>query len=484
MDHKEARKVLQELERRAGPRLRLDPDAILFGPQRAFVEDDNQFKIACCSRRAGKSTGIAYELVKAGLKYEREVIPYITLTRDTAKLIIWPALNLLDKQLGLGLEFKENTGDIVFPNKARIVLRGCDDRNQVEKLRGPRYPIAVIDEAQAFPSFLEELIDDVLVPATVDFHGQIMVTGTPNAACRGIFYEMCQGRLKNAWSQHNWTLRDNPHLRDVDKWLASLRKRKGWTEQHPTYLREYCGQWVRDSSGLVYKVDENKNLVYGWEDDGDWNYVLGIDLGFSSPTAFVVVAYSASRGEIVAVESYKESGLIPSAVAARVEQLMQIYDFESIVADSGGFGKGYVEEMKTTYGLPIQDADKAGKVFAIEALNGGFSSGAAKVDHSANADLWEELTLLQWKMDKLEHGRFVEDVARFHNHLCDAFLYASSACHGWVMDYEQNPPKEGTLEWYQAREEAIEAADEEAYNRTKSALWWDDGAVDGIDWVV
>ena len=166
---KEARRILAEAARRAEKRNALDPAKLLFGPQRDFVLDKSRNKAAVCSRRAGKSYSIAFMLLQHALKYERSINPYITLTRDSGKDILWPALYDLDTKLDLKLKFRENTGDIILPNKSKIIIRGADDKRQIEKLRGPKYPIAVIDEAQGFPHFLHDLIEDVLEPATLDY---------------------------------------------------------------------------------------------------------------------------------------------------------------------------------------------------------------------------------------------------------------------------------------------------------------------------
>ena len=240
---KEARRILAEAARRAEKRNALDPAKLLFGPQRDFVLDKSRNKAAVCSRRAGKSYSIAFMLLEHALKHERSINPYITLTRDSGKDILWPALYDLDTKLGLNLRFRENTGDIILPNKSKIIIRGADDKRQIEKLRGPKYPIAVVDEAQGFPHFLHDLIEDVLEPATLDYDGQIVVTGTPNSACAGAFYNLTNKEA--GWAIHSWTLRDNPHIPDVESWLDRKRKQKAWDDNHPTYLREYCGVCTR-----------------------------------------------------------------------------------------------------------------------------------------------------------------------------------------------------------------------------------------------
>ena len=157
-----AKRVIAEASRRAAKRKSLDADSLLFGPQKAFVADNSRNKVAVCSRRAGKSYSIAFMLLQHAMTNERSINPYITLTRDSGKDILWPALHDLNDKLDLKLRFRENTGDIILPNKSKIIIRGADDKRQIEKLRGPKYPIAVIDEAQGFPHFLHDLIEQVL----------------------------------------------------------------------------------------------------------------------------------------------------------------------------------------------------------------------------------------------------------------------------------------------------------------------------------
>ena len=456
MSQAEAMKVLEEAQKRLNQQRSVDA-SLLFGPQREFVNDASKSKIAVCSRRAGKSFGVAHMLLNAGLKHERSIVPYITLTRDTGKDILWPALRSIGDACNLPLRYRENTGDVVLPNKSKIIIRGAEDRRQIEKLRGPAYPIAIVDEAQGFPYFLHDLIEDVLEPATPDYNGQIVLTGTPNAACAGPFYDMCE-RMPG-WSVHKWTLRDNPHLPAVEEWLKRKREQKGWNTNNPTYLREYCGVWIRDATGLVYKMEEAHNVVPSFVDHGDTEYVLGVDLGFDDPTAFVVLAYSRMSGKATVLESYKQSGLIPSAVAARIERLMRKYPLTRVVVDAGGLGKGYVEEMKRTFSLPVVAADKSNKVGYIAMLNGDLMSGRLEIVGSGNPELIDEMRILQWDLDKMSKNHWVVDDKRFADHLCDAMLYGWRACRHYEDEWQHAAPKAGSLEAIQAEADRMEAED-------------------------
>ncbi len=69
------------------------------------------------------------------------------------------------------------------------MLGGAQDKDEVDKWRGPKYSLCVIDEGQSMrSSILSTLIEDVLEPATLDLDGSIWMFGTPNASSSGYFY--------------------------------------------------------------------------------------------------------------------------------------------------------------------------------------------------------------------------------------------------------------------------------------------------------
>ena len=79
-DRSRQRKALIETIRRAETTAKVDFNALLFKQQRDFVEDPARLKAAVCSRRAGKSEGIAHLLLKEALSQKDVLLPYITLT--------------------------------------------------------------------------------------------------------------------------------------------------------------------------------------------------------------------------------------------------------------------------------------------------------------------------------------------------------------------------------------------------------------------
>ncbi len=473
MDKESAKRVLEEVRRRARRKQALDPNELLFGPQRAFATQNSRAKAACCGRRSGKTYALAYMLLEAGMRYPRSYPLYVTMARSEAKRIIWEPLHYFNDTHRLGLEFKQHTGEVHMPNGSIILLQGANSRRDIDKGRGKKYPIVVIDEAQSFPHTLfDYMIDEVFEPATVDYQGTIVVTGTPNASCTGPFHDIATG-ISGGWHVHNWTMLDNTEILrdipdgDIDTEMDKICERRGWDRNHPGFLREYMGKWVRDENDLVFSINTERNTCEKLPAGLDYQYVLGVDLGFNDPCAFVVLAYSHTNGYCYVVESYKEGGLSPSDSAVEVEKIRQRYPIHKIVADTGGIGKGYVEEWRK-YGISAEPAAKGKKVAFLEFMNGDLRSGALKL-LPGNEELLDEMTMLQWDPYKMQRGKFDFD-KKFADHLCDALLYGWRECKHHTYMPEELPPQPGSKEWYAEQEkkwveEAIEGT-------TDSRQWW------------
>lgn len=479
MDDKRQKRVLQELARRKAAEAALEDTSDTFGAQTAFVNDASDFVAADCSRRAGKTHGIGRRLAKACYKYPGEMAAYVTLTRQTAKDILWPQLRQINALYGLGMEFKANTGDVTFPNGSKIVLRGLSSRSEGDKFRGPRYSAIVVDEAQAFPMWLEEVIHEDMGPACADFGASVALTGTPNAACRGFFHDVVHGHHPE-WSVHQWTLVDNPHLvannpkfTTSEEWLENYKKIRGLTGLEPGFQREYLGKWVRSLDGLVFKLKPNLNYVSEFNpEDGDWEYVLALDLGYNDPTAFVTLAFERNQGRVCVAESYKEAELTESRVVAKVERLMDKYDYVSIVADSGGYGKAIVEGMRQDYGIPVEPADKKKRLAAIERVNNALLNGSLTINTSECGSLIEEMEILQWDERKQENGVFEFD-KRFADHESDALRYGYMECQALLVGGALNDPEPGTPEYWSKFEENLWDAEERAMKDRDSSNWFD-----------
>jgi hypothetical protein len=237
-------------------------------------------------------------------------------------------------------------------------------------------------------------------------------------------------------------LEDNPSV-DAVAYEESLYKLDPTTRKQ---LRD--GVWVRDSGGLVYQFDPGKMQVDAAElvdpttrKTTLTKYVLAIDFGFTDSTAFAILGWRPHDKAVYLVESFKETKLTPSAVAEKVVELKETYKFDVMVGDIGGLGKGYVEEARRRFKLPIEAAEKQNKRGYIDLLNGALHNGEFRLVRGKNDALIAEMAELPWKDDrsKPEDG--------FEDHLCDAMLYGWRAAWAYLAKPAPVEPDQNTAEW-------------------------------------
>lgn len=428
----------------------------LFGPQLHFFLDRAKKKAAVCSRRAGKTEGVAAWLLEGARDSPGDKSVYIALSRNNCRMILWSTLQAIDRRHALGLEFKERDNQLVVvtPNKHEIWLAGCKDGAEIEKFRGLKLRRAAIDEGASYGPFLRSLVEDVLEPALVDLDGEICIIGTPGVVPSGYFYEITTGggfgrggKSAAKWSTHHWTLLQNPHIQlnkltphhraaelleaggdayvnpRAANYLAEKLEDNRWTDDNPTFRREWLGQWVLDNNALVYPYNPTINEFSAAElpTDGAWNFAIGVDVGHQEPTAFVVGCFRRGHPEIYIVHAEKHEGLIPSAVAVKIQALKKKWKAGRVIMDTGGIGKGYAEECSQRYGVAIEPAQKTKKLAFIEVMRGELLSGNIRVDPRAASELILEWQNLTWDEKKAEPDSSKED------HLSDAALYLCRA---------------------------------------------------------
>lgn len=414
---------LKEIKERQG-RVESELVDLNYPEQAKFVRDGAMFVAACTTRRAGKSSGLAYKFFRKAKKYQGSdlMMPYVSLTRDSARNIMWPVLQEISHKEGINADFKESSLTVKAFG-CEIKLFGADQKNFIDRLRGIKYPLGAIDEAQGFRSHIEELVDEVMSASISDFDedGQLVLTGTPGPVPKGFFYDVTQG--KGGFSIHKWSAFQNPYIK-AKKFVEELMKKKGWDWTHPTIRREWLGEWVADLDSLCYKFDDKLNRAQ-LPSHKDYTYVIGVDLGYDpDPTAFIVTAYNEYDPHLYILEEYQETKLIISDVSERIKYYLKKYPNAYIVMDAAD--KQAVEEMKQRYGLPITPAEKHGKAGFIELMNSDMKRGIIKV---VNAEgLIDDWMNLIWDS---ESDKRIED-KRYPNHRPDAALYAWRYCYNFL----------------------------------------------------
>ena len=472
--------LLKEIESRAAVKQFIISD-YLFKEQLDFVTDEETFATAVCSRRAGKSIACSAYMIHTALTRHGTVSLYVTLSRAGAKRIIWPSIMELNDTYKLGGITNIADLSMKFPNGSMIYLSGAKDQSEVSKFRGMALALAIVDEGQSFGHFLEELIDDVLSKALYDWNGKLRIIGTPPPIPSGYFHKICHSPQ---WKNFHWTMLQNPWI-EKKSGLTPMQliekdcKREGVTIDDPGIRRECFGEWVTDSNALVFKYTTEKNnyvelpTVKG---TGNWNYIIGIDLGYDDADALAILAYHDNLNAVFLVEEITRTKQTLSDLVDLIAAKIGRYNPHSIVMDAGGLGKKIVESISSRFSIGIKAAEKARKFEYIELLNDSLRTG--KFYARETGKFAEDTQKVEWDRDKSTGDRLVVS-DRFHSDITDAVLYAFRESLHFLSEPIADKIRPGTAEW---REKEVAEMEEAAIKMMESQKkdTFDPGA-DGSD---
>lgn len=419
-----------------------------FKEQLAFIRDPARFKVADCSRRAGKTVGIAADLIDTAIKSPNMASLYITLSRLNAKRILWPDLLAINRDYRLGGRPHETELTLTMPNGHIIYLSGAKDKSEVEKYRGFPLKKVYIDEAQAFRPYIQELVDEVLSKSLYDYNGVLALTGTPPPIPVGYFHEVAHSK---EWSRHSWTMFQNPHLKaksgrePMDLVLEDCR-RMGVSIDDPRIQRECFGKWTVDTNSLVFKYNPERNHYDELPTSRHWSHILGVDLGYSDADALAVIGWTKEDPKAYLIEESIKRKQGITELADEIERLIGIYEPLSVVMDTGGLGKKIAEEIRKRRALPIKAAEKSRKFEFIELLNDALRTQRflARRDSSFAQDCH----LVEWDRAKSSGDKLVVS-GSYHSDITDAVLYAYRESLHWLHVPEVLQPRPGTLEYNQ-----------------------------------
>ncbi len=397
-------------------------DDFLFQEQLAFVRDPARFAVACCSVRAGKTVACAADLIETAIKMDGTIGCYITLARSSAERIVWPELKKINRDFNLGGIPNESKLALVFPNDSTIYLMGGNDPEEIEKIRGlSNVALVYIDEMQALRQSVKGLIEDVVTKRLYDTNGRCRAIGTPGPVPAGYFYDIT--RESSKWARHHWTMFNNPWLeRKSGLTPGQLTDQdcaiRGVTTDDPSIRRENYGEWCRDESALLLNYDRDRNSF----DDlppGKYTYILGVDFGQRDLNFLSLLAFTQQSKVTYLVEEKYAQGQLTDDLAVDIKDVMSRYDVAKIVCDTGGLGLAIAEDLKARYGLPLEGADKKGKMSNYALLNNALRTGMFKAKHSTL--FATDCNLLQRDYDRTTPEKIH---VKGHSDAVDAALYA------------------------------------------------------------
>jgi len=415
--------------------------------QLAYAQDEAQYKSARCPRRSGKTFVVVADLLDGCLEKPGSSYIYLTLTKGQGRNNIWQTLKRYNDDYELGADFHGTDLRMTLPNGSTITISGAETLAEIDKLRGQSFDGVVIDEAKSFTDeVLNSLLWEVVRPALSDRRGWLAMIGTPGNVLSGPFYEATSVGNK-LWSFHTWTLQDNtamPHL-----WPDALKfkEQMGWADDHPTWLREFLGQWAVSLDLMVYSFNYTRNVYAGDlpKDVTDWVYLLGVDFGFQDDFAIVVAAYSPHHDKFYEVYDFGAPHMTVPEMANEIKYAIDRFGtFDAMVCDAGGgLGQTLMKTLNEQYRFSFEAAEKTEKYDYIELVNSDLVCGNIKI--RAESKLITEMNNLQW-----EDAHKKREDKGTPNHRCDAFLYLYRYAYHFFAQPKKREPVFGSREYWNA----------------------------------
>jgi hypothetical protein len=442
----------------------------LFDKQLAFIDDTSRNKAALCTRRAGKTSMWSRYCTMTALLHPKSLVRIWGISRLRTKQLLWQEFLDVAARHRIKVKLHETELTLRFENGSEIRLLGADKDKEVQKKRGDKTIMEVVLEAQLFGPFLRQLVEDVAEPCLFDLQGTMCLEGTAGPVPSGYWYWVTGGSdldrwgstgmlvgtgngqekevLGAGWSCHRWSLLDNPHLPHAKEELERLRTKRGWTIDSPTYVREYLGKWVKDDGVLFYKFNDARNTyrISEFQPWGPgWKHVLGWDLGSRDSMALGVWGWHPEHRELFQAAEWKKPQASATEVVEQIERWERAgFSFIAKVADTGGGGLMYVEEVMRRTQQVFEAAKKSEKLEHVRLMNDDFLSARLKVIEGG--EYAAELAALpkdpDWDPDS---GKPPGEDGRFDNHLCDSHLYAWRRALNY-LDFAPEGPSETLAE--------------------------------------
>jgi hypothetical protein len=351
--------------------------------------------------------------------------------------------------------WKADTRTWVFPSGATLSFGYFDTARDREAYQGGAWQFVAFDETTQFPEAWYLYLFSRLRKTTQAVPLRMRSASNPG----GIGHEWVFRRFITPGTPDApfipATLDDNPHI-DAKSYRESLSKLDEVTRRQ---LLE--GVWVRDSSGLVYRTVQRVAMA---PQDGEWTYQLGVDFGIRDACAYVVLGWRKDDPVSYVLESMKESGKTVTESAERVKAYMERFDLSRIIGDLGGMGAAFGIEFQRRHGIPIEAAQKTGKLGYIGLMNGAIERGELVVVERDNEALLKEMGDLPWSDETKQ-----KESPSFNNHLTDALLYNWRAAWSFLQTAPREPVVASPVEIIQAETAAIWRQHEEEMRRGRNA---------------
>jgi hypothetical protein len=392
------------------------------------------------SSNSGKTYGNGIKYLRTMLDYPGSPNIYLSLTREAGKEAVWDTLLELLDQYKIRHQKWESNMRIELGNGSKFRGVGADSQKAKDRIRGTKHKLACVDEC-GFVKEVDELTA-VILPTLADYQGELAMSSSPPPVLAGWFYEADRGKLKDKYAQYHWTLLDNPHFMRpaTDPRFKTLGEQEldaivniqfGGNWEHPTFLREYMGQWVESNLSRVYPITDANSIALS-ELPEKPEFILSMNLSQFPKVAITVCAYTDGEPVCYVVQSFMEEFRTVRQFLDVAQVLMDRYA-DPLMIGIYGDHKSVGNELYKR-GLPrMLEADIRDNPILWTLCGDDIRENRVKIVQYSCRALWDE-------MEYLMKGDDGQIAAQQNIYLSDSFLHAYRYIHNAVIEnYE--PPK-------------------------------------------
>lgn len=381
----------------------------LHNAQKEIARDTHRFRVLCCGRRFGKTVLAIEELVGKALGGPNRRVCYYAPTRDDAREIAWAILcdkcqNVTTYKNEQRLEMRVKT---VGGGESSILLYGWESVQERGKGRGLANDLIVLDEAAFYRNFWEGW-DEVLSPTLVDRRGDAVFISTPKGFNH--FYELFNKQETDPdFKSFRFSTYDNPFI-PVDE-----IEREKLSKPEDTFAQEYLADF-RKAEGLVYpEFDRQRHVSADIPMENVARRLVGVDFGYTNPTAALLVLEMRDGRFWVAEEWYKAGRDTEEIVSA-----IRSMNPEAVYPDPAEPDR---IELLRRAGLSIREVKKDVQ-WGIERVRSVIKQGRLVV-HPRCVNLLDELATYRWKEGKSDKNA-PDEPEKHHDHAADSLKYVLS----------------------------------------------------------
>lgn len=276
-----------------------------------------------------------------GGKFEQALVPYEYCYEDMYRNPRLKGMVLNERHRSFGFRTEPSrSGEQVkpgepkktrvrFTNGSRISVATASEKS----VRSPHPDVLIVEEARDIPKSLYNSAKYMVFNSNASL---IFISTTPPIYPIGLVYDLYKDADKHGFKVYNWKLIEQPYLTDEKR--AELHKIELLDPDE--YAREVLGQFSSYSGSVFHPVQRILDNVT----DNIPQIVparlraMGIDWGFVSPTALIIVQQG-DMGEIQVIHAEHFIGEEVDKVLRRLVQLAKAFRINLICADSASPGE-------------------------------------------------------------------------------------------------------------------------------------------------